>query len=324
MCANASNPSGAGRPIVVGSTGRDARWTLRDNLLSVGLLTSLVFSTAVAVVKAGSQAVPQPVEDSPRFEVASIRVNRDSSDRPTLLRPILQPGGRVLMRGQTLRDLIVAAYGVREPQLIGGPAWAGSTSFDVEARGSTDMSADVARAMLRALLADRFSLIVHPEQRELPVYVMTRSSRNGQLGSQLRPAAVQCAPPTVPDGLPPPPPSLPRGMMEAVPLSQGAMLRCRSIFMPGHVSARAASVDALAAELTNAIRRPVVNRTGLAGEFDIDLRYAADLNVVVDSQTSNRPGVAAALQEQLGLRLEASRGPVDVLVIDRATMPTEN
>jgi len=112
--------------------------------------------------------------------------------------------------------------------------------------------------------------------------------------------------------------------MEAVPLMPGATLRCQSIFMPGHLSARAASLDALATELTETLGRPVVNRTGLTGEFDIDLRYAAELNVVADAQTSNRPGVATALQEQLGLRLEASRAPVEVLVIDRVAMPTEN
>jgi uncharacterized protein (TIGR03435 family) len=275
-------------------------------------------------VAAQQQTVATSQVESPHFEVASIRVNRDASDRPTLLRPMLQPGGRVLMRGQTLRDLIGAAYAVRESQLIGGPAWAGSTSFDLEARGATDTSADVARAMLRALLAERFLLVVHSEQRELPVYVMTRSPRNGHAGSQLRPAGAQCAPPAVPDGMPPPPPSLPTGMMEAVPLRQGATLRCQSIVIPGHVSARAASLDALATELANALGRPVMNRTGLAGEFDIDLRYAADLNVVADLQSSNTPGIATALQEQLGLRLDASRGPVDVLLIDRAAMPTEN
>jgi len=74
-----------------------------------------------------------------------------------------------------------------------------------------------------------------------------------------------------PDGLPPPPPSLPRGMMEAVPLMQGATVRCLSIIMPGHVSARAASLDALAAELTNALGRPVVNRTGLTIVADMEL-----------------------------------------------------
>jgi uncharacterized protein (TIGR03435 family) len=72
------------------------------------------------------------------------------------------------MRNQTVRDLIRAAYGVRENELVGGPDWIRSTGFDLEARGAADMSAETARAMLRTLLADRFSLAVHREQRELP------------------------------------------------------------------------------------------------------------------------------------------------------------
>jgi uncharacterized protein (TIGR03435 family) len=289
---------------------------------TVARATVLVFVVTVSICEAFPQARAPQV--STRFEVASIRVNRDSPDRPTLLRPILQPGGRVLMRGQTVRDLIVTAYGVRQTELIGGPTWTGSTSFDLEARGASDTSPDVARAMLRALLADRFSLAVHSEQRDLPVYVLTSSPRNGQPGSRLRPAAGACTRPTPPDGLPPPPPSLPRGMAEAVPLMQGATVRCQSIFMPGHVSARAASLDALATELTDTIGRPVVNRTGLTGEFDIDLRYTPDSSAVADPQASSPPAVATALQEQLGLRLEASRAAVEVLVIDRVAMPTEN
>jgi uncharacterized protein (TIGR03435 family) len=306
---------------VARATAMGSRGVLRNGVLAL-VGAPLGFLVAVSVLEAFPQA--QAPQASARFEVASIRVNRDSSDRPTLLRPILQPGGRVLMRGQTVRDLIVTAYGVRQPQLIGGPTWAGSTSFDLEARGPSDSSASIARAMLRTLLADRFSLTVHSEQREVPVYVLTSSAPNGQPGSQLRPAAGQCTPPTPPDGLPPPPPSLPRGMMEAVSLMQGAAVRCQSIFLPGHISARAASLDALATELTNAIGRPVVNRTGLMGEFDIDLRYTPDLSTVADPQTSGPPAVATALQEQLGLRLEASRAPVEVLVIDRVAMPTEN
>ena len=94
--------------------------------------------------------------------------------------------------------------------------------------------------------------------------------------------------------------------------------------MPGYVSARSASLEALATELAETLRRPVVNRTGLTGAFDIDLRYASDLDVVPDPRTSNAPGLTTGLQEQLGLRLEASRGPVDVLVVDRVVMPTEN
>jgi uncharacterized protein (TIGR03435 family) len=257
------------------------------------------------------------------FEVASIRVNRDQSDRPTLLRPILQASGRVLMRKQTVRDLIQAAYDVRDHELIGGPEWTRSIGFDLEARGPAALSADVARAMLRALLVERFSLDVHRESRQVPIYVMTTAARSGQPGPQLRPSGARCAPPMGPGGMRPPSPP-PNGIAEAVPLMGRAALRCPSIFMPGYFSARSVSLDALATELAEAAGRPVVDRTGLTGAFDLDLRYAPELNAAQQPQAADAPGLATALQDQLGLKLEGSRGPVDVLVIDRVRMPTEN
>ena len=84
-------------------------------------------------------------------------------------------------------------------------------------------------------------------------------------------------------------------------------------------------MDVLADQLAEVARRPVVNRTGLAGEFDLDLRYTAELIAQPSSDTASAaPGLTTALQEQLGLKLEAGRGPVEVLVIDRALLPTEN
>ena len=257
------------------------------------------------------------------FEVASIRINREVSDRPTLLRPVLQ-NARVSMRNQSLSDLIRAAYGADENELIGGPDWVRSTGFDLEARGTAGMSADTARAMLRALLAERFALDVHREKRDLPIYELMVTARNGRPGAQLRPAAAQCAPLTRPNGMPPPPPS-PKGAMDVVPLMiEGAPPRCPSISVPGHYSARAVSMDALASELTEVTGRPVLNRTGLMGEFDFDLIYAPVLNALAVPDAAARPELTTALQEQLGLKLEAGRGPVEVLVIDRAQMPTEN
>ena len=257
------------------------------------------------------------------FEVASIRINRDSSDRPTLLRPILQPNGRVLMTKQTVRDLIQAAYGVRDDELIGGPAWARSIGFDLEARGPADMSANTARAMLRGLLAERFSLEVHRESRQMSTYVMTMVARSGKPGPQLRPANAQCAPPAGPSGMPPLA-QPPKGIADAASLMGRAALRCPSIFMPGHLSARSASLDTLATELAEAVGRPVVNRTGLTGEFDFDLRYVPELNAMPQPQAGDAQGLTTALEDQLGVKLEGSRGPVDVLVIDRLRMPTEN
>ena len=83
-------------------------------------------------------------------------------------------------------------------------------------------------------------------------------------------------------------------------------------------------MDALATELAEAARRPVVNRTGLIGEFDLDVNYAPDLDTAAAPETATAPALTTALREQLGLKLEGGRGPVEVLVIDRALMPTEN
>jgi uncharacterized protein (TIGR03435 family) len=281
------------------------------------LARRLALAMAFLPLTLSAQSTPPP-----SFEVASIRVNRDVSDRPTLMRAILQPGGRVSMRNQSLRDVILAAYGVNDRELIGGPGWVGSTGFDLDARGAADMTADTARAMLRTLLADRFSLAVHREQRDLPIYVLTMATGNGQPGPQLRPAAAQCAAPTRPKDMPPgPAPS--KVPPQPAPLgAAGTPPRCPSLFRPGHFSGRAVSMDRLAGELADLGDRPVMNRTGMKGEFDLDLTYAPELTAAPEAAAL--PGLATALQDQLGLKLEAGRGPVQVLVIDRALMPTEN
>jgi uncharacterized protein (TIGR03435 family) len=227
------------------------------------------------------------------------------------------------MKNQTVSDLIRTAYAVNDNQVTGGPGWIRSTAFDLDARGPADMSADTARAMLRELLADRFSLAVHREQRQLPIYALTLAARDGRPGPQLRPSAAQCAPMTPPKGLPPPPP--PPGTMDTVSLMVAPTLRrCPSMFMTGHVSARAVSLDVLAMELTQLTGRPVVNRTGLSGEFDIDLSYAPDLNAAPPPGTATAPELTTAVREQLGMRLDPGRGPVEVLVIDRVMMATDN
>jgi uncharacterized protein (TIGR03435 family) len=100
--------------------------------------------------------------------------------------------------------------------------------------------------------------------------------------------------------------------------------RCLSMVMPGHVSARALSMDAFAKELASAIGRPVVNRTSLAGEFDVDLSYSADLSATPPDGAQTAPALTTAVREQLGLTLDSQRGRVDVLVIDRVTMPSGN
>jgi len=276
---------------------------------------------AIALISSGAAAGQSPRAE---FEAASIKINRDRSERPTLMRPILQKSGRVLMTNQPLRDVIRAAYGINESQIVGGPSWIGMTGFDVDARGAAGMSIETARTMLQALLADRFSLAVHREQRQQPVYELTVAARNGRPGPQLRAAKGECLPVTRPAGMPPLPPPPPPGLTEAIPLLFArTAFKCPSIFMAGYVSARAVSLDALSTELEPVVGRPVLNRTGLTGEFDIDLSYSPGLEAAT-AGTDLAPQLATALRDQLGLRLAARRRAVDVLVIDRATMPSEN
>jgi uncharacterized protein (TIGR03435 family) len=176
--------------------------------------------------------------------------------------------------------------------------------------------------MLRTLLAERFALEVHRETRDLPIYDLALAARDGQRGPQLRPAGVECAAVTLPTGMRPPPPP-PQPFVRSIPLFRtAAPPRCPSLFLTGHVSARAMTMDAFARALVPVAGRPVVNRTGLAGEFDLELRYSADLTSVPDVTTP--PELTTAMREQLGLKLDAQRGPVEVVVIDRVMMPSEN
>ena len=266
---------------------------------------------------------------SPAFDVATVKVNV-SGPGPSFGLMVL-PGGRVFAQNLPLRELIRAAYGLEDSQLEGGPGWIRTTRFDVDARAGGEVTVDAARAMARRLLADRFRLAAHTETRQLPVYelVMTRTDRS--LGRSLRASGKECAPVTLPAGLPPAPPPPAGGGM---PLTPGGF-RCPGGLLPGHLSLRSLTTTAFASVLwRRQLQRPVIDRTALAGEFDIDLTYLPELetfngrpaseNPALPAQILNAPSIFTALQEQLGLTLESARGPVDVLVLDSVEPLIEN
>ena len=287
-------------------------------------ITSLALTAALATAYLSAPAA----QSAPalRFDVASVKVNR--SGEPMRMGPALQPGGRVFAANQPLRVLIRVAYGLEDNQVSGGPSWIESAFFDVEARAGAYATPEEARAMLRTLLAERFGLAVHTETREFPISELTLDPRSGKGGPQLKPSGKACAPPQMPAGvpLPPPPPPGP----STVPIATTALrLTCPSIAFPGHISLRFITIDVLGQWLANTLRQPVVNRTGLAGMFDADMTYAAEPGAPFATgggvaSASTLPSLPAALQEQLGLRLQSTRGPVQVLVIDRANPPTDN
>lgn len=277
---------------------------------------------------------------TPAFEVASVRPNR--SGAPLQILPTLQPGGRVFATNLPLREFIQAAYGLRDNQLLlASPL--GEARFDLEARAGGAATPEQAASMLRALLIERFSLKTHGETRQLPVYTLERVNAT-RLGAQIKPSGPECAPLTIPNGpgAPPPPPPPPPSMAGSRLGARDDGASCPSMFFPGTWSMRSMSMRAFVLALERLVRRAVVDGTGLTGEFDLDLSYAPESyelpfagNVVggtvggpegfgPGAPQRTGPSVFTALRDQLGLRLEAGRAPIEVLVVDEVRQPREN
>ena len=213
------------------------------------------------------------------------------------------------MRGRTftatnvpVRLLILIAYDLTsEPnRLIGGPAWIRTDRFDVLA--STPETAKPAdrRQMVQALLDERFRLRVHPETREMPIYELKVARTDGQLGPYLRPSApVDC------DAIP--------------PARRGEDDPCTSFLDDGVIRGRARTMAVLATLVRRSVDRPVVDRTGLSGNFNFDVKFAPE---GAADAVSDGTSIFAALGAELGLKLESARGPVDVLVVDSVERPT--
>ena len=231
------------------------------------------------------------------FEVASVKPNTGATIQSAVS---VDPGGRLRVTAAPLRFLIAGAYGdergaLRFEQIIGAPDWLRSERYDIAAIAPSGPSAAPAtfiamRPFLRALLEERFQLTTHRDKRELPVYALVRSRVNGALGPRLTLSTVDCS------------------RDEA---------RCGFHGGPmGRIKSEALTSDLLMQLLANASGRIVVDQTGLKGPFAIDLEWSQD------QTASDKPSIFTAVQEQLGLKLEAARAPVDVLVIDRVERPT--
>jgi uncharacterized protein (TIGR03435 family) len=286
----------------------------------------IAFVLAVTVVTAASQSLS--------FDVVSVR--RGAS--VDAVRGIsVMPGGRLTAPSVTVRDLVAAAYGLQDNQIVDGPEWTGHDRFEVAATTRPDVSSADARAMLRTLLADRFRFAAHQDTRELPVYVMTMAREDRTHGPLLRAAGPECAPmkgpmrgvaaPSFVAAPPPPPPPPPPGARPMLFLGSEP-IRCPSMAARmnggGHWSLRDFTMARIAGQLTAELGRPVTDRTGLTGTYDLDLTFASDAAVIAVQGPTEAPPLMTALRDQLGLRLDSSRARVQVLVIDRVEQPTEN
>jgi uncharacterized protein (TIGR03435 family) len=235
-----------------------------------------------------------------QFEVASIKPTPPDWK---VGRYIRMQGAEFVARNHVLKTLVAAAYNLSPKAISGGPSWVESEHYDINAKpsGTAHPDTDEQMAMLRKLLDDRFKLKFHREPKELSVYALTIAKG----GPKLKPA---------------------------VPSPEGRQPLVIVIYPVGgaKLPARSATIGDLASVLQRAtFDRPVLDQTGLTGRFDFDLEWTPDEfqfggAVPRESAESTHPDLFTAIQQQLGLRLEATRGPVQTLVIDQVERPTDN
>jgi len=250
--------------------------------------------------------------DAPRpsFEVATIKrnVTLDGGGGGGLM-----PGGRFRMANVDVQLLIRVAFRngpqLFPSQIVGAPAWISSERYDIAATLPPELAGKplpelfrVQPRLVQSLLEDRFKLKAHRETREMPIYALVRARRDGMLGPQLRRSEIDCG---------------------------TERTRCGIQDGPARFTAGSVPISTLVAMLAPALERVVIDRTDLDGRFDVTLDFAperAPLPAATDvaPPASDKPSIFTALQEQLGLRLESGRGPVDVVVIDRIERPTED
>ena len=254
---------------------------------------------------------------APAFEVASVRSNT-SGERAQSSRI---GKGSVLMTNIRMLALIASAHDVRPDRIVGAPTWFERERFDITARAPADTPDNLLRPMLRTLLAERFRFLVHTEMREVPVYALVVDRGNGKPGPNLR-VSTQCDPDAIAAlGSRTGAVALPIGKRPCTVIT-GADGR-GAAYMTGGARTIAALVDALQGPgLQGLVDRPVVDRTGLTGTYDFDLRFAAAGLGAASPDAPNLPSIFTAIQEQLGLKLETSRGPVEMVVIDSVERPT--
>jgi uncharacterized protein (TIGR03435 family) len=255
------------------------------------------------------------------FEVASIKPSAPDA-RGMFIRP--GPGGGVSITNMTLKEMIVLAWRVQPFQISGGPPWLDSVHYDVTAKPEAKPQQAEIPLMLQSLLEDRFQLALHRETKELPVYALVVARKDGKLGPSFTESTEGGCTPFDPSK--PPPPIKP---------GERPTLGCGGMMMgPGRLTAVGVPVANLVPGLSRLLGRTVVDKTGLAGKFDINLEWSPDDPAVQmplppgvpppAPAVAGGPSIFTAFQEQLGLKLESQKGPVEILVIERAEKPSEN
>ncbi len=248
-------------------------------------MKKLMQQAIVLAVIAGS-ACAQNLNNAPAFEVATIKPGVPDSPGK-----IIRPNRRNFSTlNTTLMDLITYAYGLHPRQVTGGPGWIETDKYDLAGipdQLGTPTPAEV-KVMVQGLLAERFGLAFHRERKELNVFTLTLA----KTGLKLTPS----------EG------------------SGNTSLLFRALGKL--VSKNATMADFAGVMQANALDRPMLDRTGLSGKFDFTLEWLPD--ETHPDENDLRPGLFTAIQDQLGLKLEAIRAMVDVFVIDHVGRPSDN
>lgn len=253
------------------------------------------FTIALAAIL-GLGAAQQPAT----FEVASVKANKTGANQVTV-----NWQGGVTMINVPLRAIVQFAYGINTPsRIIGYPDWTNVERFDILAKPATEgATVEQMRPMLQALLAERFKMVARLEKRELQSYALVKARTDGKLGPNIKPAEKPCVGP--------------RG---EAPLG----IQCVQGGPGGGTRAIGIPIAQLAPMLSLVVGRPVVDRTGMTGNYDLELRFSGEPVAGGPPPDPSAPSIFTALQEQLGLKLDAERELVEVLVVDRIERPTEN
>ena len=287
---------------------------------------------AVAIAAQAPQSPPAP----PAFEVASIKPNTSGDGRVMMQN---QPG-RFIATNITLRLMIRNAYQLQDFQITGGPSWMASDHFDINAKVPDEFrdqppmrpgaGPGPLQLMIRALLVERFKLTTHTETKDAPIYALILARSDGKLGPNLKRSETDCEAVFAAGrrrGGPMPPPGPPQ---------PGDPMPCGIRIGMGNMAVGGAPLSQVANSLAMFAGRVVLDRTGLTGNYDFNMTWTPDQmpqrppgapdgppqfnGVAVDP---NGPSLFTAVQEQLGLKLDSQRGPVEVLVVDRAEKPVE-
>jgi uncharacterized protein (TIGR03435 family) len=289
--------------------------------------------TILAITSVSLLALSLLQAQAPSFAVASVKKSAPPGTGGIYINTGQRKGSSWNAGNATLRTLTRSAYFPRyqmQGQIVGGPSWFDTERFDITARIDGTPTQDQVRAMVRTLLADRFNLSTHAETRELLVFALVIARNDRRLGPQMRAIDIDCAALQQARQLGQAPPA--ERQLGAPPPQ---CMTTNAFGSLSRVESGGMTMASLASILSEQTGRPVIDRTGLSGYFALTLEFAGEPGIAsplgggpvgppATAPSPDRPSIFSAVQDQLGLTLDARREPTEVLIIDRAELPTPN